>query len=105
MWSNTLEILTIINPSEIKWKGIPYVQSIVDDGLEHEDMIKMEKNCVYFNKFWLRSPSFIVTWNIFGHYKMETMKLQRTNNGLERYNQLQTLNFMVSNLCYLLLKF
>ena len=25
MWSNTLELLTIINPSEIKWKGIPYV--------------------------------------------------------------------------------
>ena len=90
MWANTLEVLTIINPSKISWKGIPYVCSIIDDGLDHKDLMKMEKFWTYFNKFWMRSPSFIVTWNVFGHYKEETMKLQRTNNGLERYNR--TLN-------------
>ena len=33
MWENSLEVLTLINPNEIRWKGIPYVRSIVDDGL------------------------------------------------------------------------
>ena len=42
MWKDSLEVLTIINPSEIKWKGIPYVCSIVDDGLDQEDLIKMD---------------------------------------------------------------
>ena len=86
MWENSLEVLTVINPSEIKWKGIPFVRSIVDDGLDHEDMEKMEKFRAYFDKFLLKSPCFIVTWNIFGHYKNELVKLQWTNNGLERYN-------------------
>ena len=87
MWENSLEVLTIINPSEIKWKGIPFVRSIVDDGLDHEDLEKMEKFWAYFDRFWLKSPGFIVTWNVFGHYKQETVKLQRKNNGLERYNR------------------
>ena len=87
MWENSLEVLTIINPSEIKWKGIPFVRSIVDDGLDQEDMKKMEKFWAYFDRFWLKSPGFIVTWNVFGHYKKETVYLQRTNNGLERYNR------------------
>ena len=87
MWDHTLEILTLINPSEIKWKGIPYVRSIIDGDLDHDDMVKMEKFWNYFDKFWMRSPSFIVTWNVFGHYKDKQMKLQRTNNGLERYNR------------------
>ena len=34
----------------------------------------------------MKSPSFIITWNVFGHYRDEAVKLQRTNNGLERYN-------------------
>ena len=93
MWQNSLEVLTVFKPSEISWKGIPFVRLIVDDGLEHEDMLKMEKFCAYFNKFWMGSPTFIVSCNVFGHHKDETVKLQRTNNGLERYNC--TLNFEI----------
>ena len=62
MWKNSLKVFTLINSNEIRWKGIPFVRSIVDDGLEHKDFVKMEK-------FWMKNPSFIVTWNIFGHYK------------------------------------
>ena len=69
MWENSLEVLTLINPNEIRWKGIPYVRSIVEDGLEYEDLVKMEKFWAYFEKYWMKSPSFIVTWNVFGHYK------------------------------------
>ena len=55
--------------------------------VRHDDMVKIEKFWAYFHKFWLRNPSFIVTQNVFGHYQDEKMKLQRTNNGLERYNR------------------
>ena len=83
MWKNSLKVFTLINSNEIRWKGIPFVRSIVDDGLEHEDFVKMEK-------FWMKNPSFIVTWNVFGHYKNESLELQQTNNSFERYNR--TLN-------------
>ena len=86
MYENSLEVLTLINPSEIRWKWIPYVSSIIDRDLDQDDLMKMEK-------FWMKSPSFIVTWNIFGHYKDEQMKLQKTNNGLERYNKTLNLKF------------
>ena len=28
MWENTLEVLTVVNPSEITWKGIPYIRAV-----------------------------------------------------------------------------
>ena len=45
-----LEVLTIINTSEIKCKGIPFVHSIVDHGLEQDDSSQMEKSWKYFEK-------------------------------------------------------
>ena len=90
MYENTLEVLTLINLSEIKCKGIPYVRSIINGDLRNEDLVKMENFWKYFENFWMKSPAFIATWNIYGHYNVEKMKLQRTNNGLERYNK--TLN-------------
>ncbi len=68
-WKDSSEVLTIINPSEIKWKGIPFVHSIVNHRLDQDDLLKMEFFWKFFEKNWMRNPSFIITWNVFGHYK------------------------------------
>ena len=83
MWKDTLEVFTIINPTNIKWKGIPYIRSIVDDGLSQDDMLKMKKFWKYFENFWLKIRASSLHGMFFGHYKNKKIKLlQRTNNGL-----------------------
>ena len=70
MWENYLEILTLINPDNIKWKGILFVQlMIVDNRLDQEDMLKMESFRMYFNKILDKKSKVIVSWNVFCHNK------------------------------------
>ena len=40
----------------------------------------------YFEKFWMSSEKFILTWNI-NDYQGNKNVLKRTNNGLESYNK------------------
>ena len=87
MHPQSLETLTLIPPNEIEIKGIPYVRSIVDEGLTTQDMEKIEVFWTYFKRFWLSKPSFINSWNINHHDEEKTEDLKRTNNGLERYNR------------------
>ena len=54
---------------------------------------KWKKFGPILDKFWIRRPSFIITWNIFGHYKNETVILHWTNNRFKRYNRTLNLKF------------
>ena len=82
-----LENLTLIPPNEIEKYGIPYVREIVDYELSTSDMKKMEIFWEYFRNFWLSSPAFICSWNVYHHPPYLAQKMMRTNNGLERYNR------------------
>lgn len=79
-----LDLLMIIPQDDVETFGIPYVRSVIKEGLGEEDVAKWDLFWEYFNKTWM---PMLDNWNVCdnsGHYKKV---LNRTNNGIESYNK------------------
>ena len=78
-----LNLLCTLSQDEVEEIGIPFVRSIIEKDLSEEEKKKWDPFWVYFMSTWMPN---LDGWNICrqdGKYK-ELMN--RTNNGLERYN-------------------
>ena len=78
-----LDLLRMIPQDNIEDFCIPYVRSVIEDGLSKEEIEKWDLFWEYFTKTWI---SILDSWNIClkdGSYKD---LMNRTNNGLEHYN-------------------
>ena len=88
MEKNSIDILTIINNSEIRGKGLMYVKSIVYEYLtEEKDITKWDNFFRYFEFFWLSDDKFINTWNVHEDDHDGFDIINRSNNPLESYNK------------------
>ena len=82
-----LDLLCIIPIGEVEEYGIPYLRSILEKDASKRDLEKWQTFWTYFLRQWL---PILVRWNI---SQMESMDgtsydlVNRTNNGLERYNR------------------
>jgi hypothetical protein len=81
-----LDLLCIIPIEEVEEYGIPYLRSILEKDASKRDLEKCQTFWNYIPRQWL---PILVRWNIL---QMESMDgtsydlVNRTNNGLERYN-------------------
>jgi hypothetical protein len=83
-----LDLLCVIPAGEVESHGIPYLRSLLGANLTLREHKKWEKFWQYFERQWLRIVS---SWNI-AHMDNDDDGerydlINRTNNGLERYNR------------------
>jgi len=79
----SLDLLSLIPWDEVVEYGIPYLRSLLEAGKEQKTVALWDKFWVYFDKTWI---PIIESWNIcIGDDKYIEL-VNRTNNGLERYN-------------------
>ncbi len=86
MMRGVLDILTILPFGDIEPFGIPYVRSVVEEGVSAENKKKWDRFWEYFASTWLGSYK-VTSWNICGQDNKYKELMNRTNNGLERYNK------------------
>ena len=96
MTKNVLDVLTVIPRIEIESKGIPYVNSCVDEGMSDGDKVKLKAFWEYFKRTWMTGDKFVQSWNIEHQYGELKKEIRRTNNGLERYNRYLNTTFMTN---------
>ena len=81
-----IDLLTVIPKDEVEWKGIPYLHTMIEPDLANEDIEKLNKFWMYFEKFWLR-PKILDMWNMVDKLDADIEAIARTSNCLERYNR------------------
>ena len=79
-----IELLTKIPHDEIRWKGIPFVRSIIEDDLSEEEVEKWDAFWKYFDTQWMRC---IAVWSLLDENGEFPDIQNRTNNPIERYNK------------------
>ena len=79
-----LDLLCIIPQDEISAFGIPYVRSVIEENLNAASIAKWDTFWAYFDTHWM---SRIDSWNICLGNNTYKRFINRTNNGLERYNK------------------
>ena len=79
-----LDFLCIIPQDEISTIGIPYVRSVIEENLDPASIAKWDTFWAYFDTHWM---SRIDSWNICLGDNTYKRFINRTNNGLERYNK------------------
>lgn len=81
-----LDLLCVIPADEVSAHGIPYLRSIFGANLSVRELEKWEKFWQYFERQWMPILS---SWNV-AHLENDGEcydVINRTNNGLERYNR------------------
>ena len=79
-----LDLLTVIPQDEVVIKGIPFVRSLIEDGVSDVELSKWEKFWKYFDKQWI---PLLDKWNICDEDGDIINVINRTNNGVESYNR------------------
>ena len=80
----SLDLLSVIPRDEVIEYGIPYLRSVLEAGKEKKTVAKWDVFWAYFNKTWI---PIIESWNICIGDDEDIEIVNRTNNGLERYNR------------------
>lgn len=78
-----LDLLTVVPPSELRTKGIPYVRSILE-GRCVMTKLELKKWDVFFRDYFERqwmSPNMLHVWNLHGEDGTVTAIKSRTNNA------------------------
>ena len=84
MKAGVLDLLCIIPQDEIREIGIPFVRLLIEEDLSAAAIEKWDRFWEYFDKQWMTK---IDSWNICGEDNKYKNFMNRTNNGLERYNR------------------
>ena len=69
---------------EISEVGIPFVRLLIEEDLSAAAIAKWDSFWTYFEKQWM---SKVDSWNICNEDGSYKIFMNRTNNGLERYNR------------------
>ncbi len=84
MQVGVLDLLKILPLDEVEPIGIPYVRSVLEKDVDTEQLEKWDKFWKYFYRQWI---PIIGSWNIVNADNSYKSFVNRTNNGMERYNQ------------------
>eukprot|EP00957_Ditylum_brightwellii_P066308 5033356-Ditylum_brightwellii.AAC.1 len=69
---------------DVVTKGIPFMCSLIEDGVSDVELLKWEKFWNYFDKQWI---PLIDKWNICDEDGDIANVINWTNNGVESYNR------------------
>ena len=80
----SLDLLSVIPREEVVEYGIPFLRSVLEAGKEPKTVALWDKFWEYFHNTWI---SMLESWNICIGDDEYIDLVNRTNNGLERYNR------------------
>ena len=79
-----LDLLCIIPQDEVVEFGIPYVRSVIENGLPKKEVKRWDLFWEYFERQWI---PILNSWNLCDANARYKDILNKTNNGLESYNK------------------
>ena len=81
-----IDLLCVIPHAEVVKYGISFVRSLIEDGLDKNDIERWDHFWAYFIRQWVNKTG-IYKWSIVDVDGSLVDLVNRTNNALENYNR------------------